>query len=150
MEERAGSRGTLGSSDSGRNIAAEIETTAFPAYEIASRARRTEEAYVHVYRFVRHQRLRHPQDMGEREVLAFLTHLAVDRKLAAATQAQAQAALQFLYRYVVDRPLTGLGTASRARAPVRLPVVLSEAEVSSPANRPRIVDRAHRAGTHDP
>jgi hypothetical protein len=40
---------------------------------------------------VRHQGLRHPRDMGEREVLAFLTHLAVDRNLAAATQAQALA-----------------------------------------------------------
>jgi integrase len=42
--------------------------------------------------------------MGEREVLAFLTHLAVERKLAAATQAQALAALQFLHRHVIDRP----------------------------------------------
>lgn len=93
-------------------------------------SRRTEEAYAHwVYRFVRHQGLRHPREMAEREVVAFLTHLAVDRKLAAATQAQALAALQFLYRHVMDRPLVGLGAVPKASAPVRLPVVLSEGEV---------------------
>ena len=54
-----------------------------------------------------------------------------DRQLAAATQAQALAALQFLYRHVVDRPLVGLGGVPRARAPVRLPVVLNETEVAA-------------------
>jgi integron integrase len=67
--------------------------------------------------------------MGEREVLAFLTHLAVERQLAASTQAQALAALQFLYRHVIDRPLVGLGGVPKAHAPVRLPVVLNEGEV---------------------
>ncbi|MGH7717595.1 MAG: integron integrase [Gemmatimonadaceae bacterium] len=91
---------------------------------------RTEEAYVHwVYRYVRFHGLRHPADMGEREVLAFLTHLAIDRKLAAATQAQALAALQFLYRHVIDRPLVGMGETPKARAPTRLPTVLSATEV---------------------
>lgn len=55
----------------------------------------------------------------------------VERRLAAATQAQALAALQFLYKHVLDRPLTGFGDVPRARVPVRLPVVLSEAEVRS-------------------
>ena len=91
---------------------------------------RTEEAYVAwVRRFVQHHKLRHPRDMGEREVLAFLSHLAVDLKLAAATQAQALAAVLFLYKHVVDRPLSGLGNIPRARAPTRLPVVLSEHDV---------------------
>src|SRR5687767_8791472 len=73
-------------------------------------SRRTEDAYVQwVYRYVHHHGLRHPRDMGEREVVAFLTYLVVDRKLAAATQAQACAALQFFYRHVLDRPLHGLG-----------------------------------------
>ena len=61
-------------------------------------------------------------------MLAFLTHLAVDKRLAAATQAQALAAIVFLYRHVIDRPLSGLGDVPRARAPVRLPVVLTESE----------------------
>ena len=60
----------------------------------------------------------------------FLTYLAVERKLAAATIAQARAALQFLYRHVIDRPLVGLGDTPRARVPARLPVVLTESEVA--------------------
>jgi integron integrase len=80
-------------------------------------------------RLVRFHRLRHPRDMGEREVIAYLTHLAVDRKLAAATQSQACAALKFLFTHVIDRPLAGLGDVPRASAPHRLPVVLTPEEV---------------------
>ena len=91
---------------------------------------RTEEAYSGwVRRYVRFQGLRHPADLGEAEVKAFLTHLAVDRQLAPSTLAQALAALLFLYREVVGRPLAGVGPVPRARAPVRLPVVLPPEEV---------------------
>jgi integron integrase len=94
-------------------------------------SRRTEQAYVAwVIRYVRHHRLRHPESLGEPEVAAFLTHLATDRHLAAATQQQALAALQFLYARVLDRPLAGIGgVIPKARLPVRIPVVLTEAEV---------------------
>ncbi len=67
--------------------------------------------------------------MGEPEVAAFLTHLAVERRVSASTQAQALAALQFLYRHVIGRPLAGLGELPRGRSPVRVPVVLSMREV---------------------
>jgi len=91
---------------------------------------RTEEAYVSwVRRFVRFHGLRHPREMGEREVVAFLTHLAVERHVSSSTQGQALAALLFLYRHVLDRPLEGLGPIPRARAPVGLPVVLTRQEV---------------------
>src|SRR5574341_944977 len=91
---------------------------------------RTEEAYSGwVRRYVRFHRLRHPADLGEAEVKAFLTHLAVDRQLAPSTLAQALAALLFLYREVVGRPLAGVGPVPRARAPMRLPVVLTPEEV---------------------
>ncbi len=43
--------------------------------------------------------------MGGREVVAFLTWLAVERRVAASTQNQARAALLFLYSAVLDRPL---------------------------------------------
>jgi len=91
---------------------------------------RTEEAYSSwVRRYVRFHRLRNPADLGEAEVKAFLSHLAVDRQLAPSTLAQALAALLFLYREVVGRPLAGVGPVPRARAPVRLPVVLTPEEV---------------------
>jgi integron integrase len=72
---------------------------------------------------------RHPKDMGEPEVRAFLTDLAVQRKVAAATQNQALNALVFLYRHVIGREFELLEGVERARRAVRVPVVLSKAEV---------------------
>lgn len=72
---------------------------------------------------------RHPRDLGDREVTAFLTHLATRSRVAASTQNQALAALLFLYREVLQQPLGSLGNAVRARKPVRRPTVLSREEV---------------------
>ena len=53
-------------------------------------SRRTESAYVHwVRRFVRFHDLRDPTEMGEAEVGAFLTALAVRQNVSASTQNQA-------------------------------------------------------------
>jgi integron integrase len=93
---------------------------------------RTERAYVDwVKRYIRFHRKRHPQDMAEPEVAAFLTHLAVEGRVAAATQNQALNALIFLYRHVLERPLSNLSGVTRARAPRKLPVVLTIAEVAA-------------------
>jgi integron integrase len=72
---------------------------------------------------------RHPIELGEEAVARFLTHLAVVGRVAASTQNQALAALLFLYRHVLGRPLQALPIAARARRPKRLPVVLSRQEV---------------------
>ena len=91
---------------------------------------RTEEAYVSwVTRYVRFHHLRHPGDLGEAEVRAFLTYLAVERRVAPSTLSQALAAILFLYREVLRRPLTEVGAIPRPRQPVRLPVVLTVTEV---------------------
>ena len=92
---------------------------------------RTEQAYVGwVIRFVRHHRVRHPAELGEQDVMAFLRHLAEERRVAVATQGQAVAALLFLYRHVLGRPLRLEGHLPRARTPTRLPVVLTRSEVA--------------------
>ena len=81
---------------------------------------RTEQAYVGwVIRFVRHHRVRHPAELGEQDVMAFLRHLAEERRVAVATQGQAVAALLFLYRHVLGRPLRLEGHLPRARQPGR-------------------------------
>jgi integron integrase len=105
---------------------------------------RTEEAYVGwIRRFVRFHGLRHPEAMGEAEVNRFLSHLAVAGGVAASTQSQALAALLFLYRDVLRRPLAGLEGVVRAKRPVRLPIVLTRGEVREVLNRlegaPRLV-----------
>ena len=91
---------------------------------------RTEEAYVQwIRRFIRFSGGRHPREMGQREIVAFLSHLAVDGNVAAATQNQALNAIAFLYRRVLDRELGDLGSIVRAKKPRQLPVVLTRSEV---------------------
>jgi len=91
---------------------------------------RTEQSYTQwVKRFILFHDKRHPKDMGETEVAAFMTHLAVNRHVAPATQNQALNALVFLYRHVLDRPLGDILGAVRAKRPERLPVILTRTEV---------------------
>ena len=91
---------------------------------------RTEKAYVEwIKRFIRFHDRRHPNEMGESEVVAFLTHLAVEGKVAASTQNQALNALVFLYKVVLERPLDDIKGAVRAKKPQKLPVVLTQDEV---------------------
>lgn len=93
-------------------------------------SRRTEEAYVHwIKRYILYHGARHPAEMGKAEVEAFLSHLAVKKNVAAATQDQAFNAILFLYREVLGTELEWLSSVVRAKKPVRLPVVLSHEEV---------------------
>ena len=91
---------------------------------------RTCEAYIHwIRRFIRFHGRRHPKDMAEAEVRAFLSSLAVEQGVAASTQNQALAALVFLYERVVQRRLRRVDGIATAKRPARLPVVLSIEEV---------------------
>lgn len=93
-------------------------------------ARRTEEAYCGwIKRFVLASGRRHPLDVGVQEVEEFLTRLATERSVAAATQNQALAAVLFLYREVLGRELPWMDTIQRAKTPERVPTVLSRDEV---------------------
>jgi integron integrase len=97
---------------------------------------RTEQTYTDwIKRFIRHFGKRHPKDLGAAEVEAFLTHLAVVGKVAASTQNQAKSALLFLYREVLDLELPWLDNIEQAKAPKRLPVVLTVSEVQSLLSR---------------
>ena len=89
----------------------------------------TEETYVGWYRrYVKWAGMRHPQEMGAREVEGFLTHLAAELNVAAATQNQALNALVFLYKEVLKLELGPLD-ALRAKRKKYLPVVLTMEEV---------------------
>jgi integron integrase len=91
---------------------------------------RTEDAYLDwVRRFILFHGKRHPQDMGAPEVQAFLSHLAVDRRVSPSTQNQAKAALLFLYRNLLEVELPWLSEVVQARRQPRLPVVLTPGEV---------------------
>ena len=70
-----------------------------------------------IRRFIHYHAIRHPDEMGATEVVEFLTHLAVERNVAASTQNQALSAIVFLYKEVLGRELVGLDRAVRARDP---------------------------------
>jgi integron integrase len=97
---------------------------------------RTEQAYLHwVREFILFHNKRHPSDMGQPEVTAFLSHLALDRNVAASTQNQAMSAILFLYRHVLKQPLDWLDNVERAQKSSRLPVVFTRAEVQAILDR---------------
>ena len=98
--------------------------------ELRHASPRTVEAYTSwIRRYVLFHRRRHPREMGEREVTAFLSHLATVKHVAASTQNQALAALLFLYGDVLGAPVGWLDQLIRAKRPHRVPTVLSRDEV---------------------
>ena len=98
-------------------------------------SRRTEAAYVGwIRRFILANGVRHPRELGAKEVERFLTELASRNHVAASTQNQALAALLFLYRQVLGIEFPWMEDIQRAKKPVRLPVVLSRDEVAALLN----------------
>ena len=96
---------------------------------------RTEENYIQwIKRFIFFHNKRHPNEMGEKEIRSFLTHLAVDKHVSASTQNQALSAILFLYKRVLESDLDWIDDVVRAKRPKRLPVVLSKEEVMAILN----------------
>ena len=87
---------------------------------------RTEQAYADwIRRYILFHGKRHPRDMGADEIRQFLSHLAVEGRVAASTQNVALCALLFLYREVLGVELPYVEGITRARRPARIPVVLA-------------------------
>ena len=93
---------------------------------------RTEQAYVDwIRRVILFQHKRHPNEMAEKEITEFLTHLAVEKRVAASTQNQAFSAILFLYQQVLERKLDFIDNVQRVTRSAKLPVVLTPAEARS-------------------
>jgi integron integrase len=91
---------------------------------------RTEQAYLAwAKRYILFHRKRHPNEMGEAQIVAFLNHLAVERNVAASTQNQALNALVFLYKKVLGREELVLENLAPAKRPQRLPTVFDRNEI---------------------
>lgn len=91
----------------------------------------TEKSYTSwIKRFILFHGKQHPKNFAEKEIEAFLSHLAVNRNVAASTQNQAFNAILFLYREVLKKDLGETIDAVRAKKPRRLPVVMSRSEVT--------------------
>ncbi|MCX2983107.1 integron integrase [Halieaceae bacterium IMCC14734] len=99
-------------------------------------SKRTEQGYLYWIRnYIRFHNNRHPQDLNEADIVAYLEYLALTRKVAPSTQKTALNALMYLYRNVLGRADMKLGEFSRASKVQKLPVVLSRDEVRSLLNQ---------------
>jgi integron integrase len=97
---------------------------------------RTEQSYVDwIRRYILFHKKRHPIEMGETEIASFLSHLAVNRNVAASTQNQALSALLFLYQQVLERNLDFIDDVKRAKRPPKVPVVFTKAEARAVIGR---------------
>ena len=93
---------------------------------------RTEQTYVDwIKRYIFFHKKQHPAQLGETHISEFLTHLAVDKKVASSTQNQALCALVFLYREVLKKDLGEFENLVRAKKPQKLPVVFTREEVKA-------------------
>ena len=93
---------------------------------------RTEDAYVHWVRaFIRFHDLRHPSELAQPEVEAFLIWLAAERQVAPGTHRQALSALLFLYQKVLRQQLPWMSEIGRPRQERRLPAVFAHHEVQA-------------------
>lgn len=91
----------------------------------------TEKSYVEwILKFIRFNGKNHPREMGKLEIERFLSHLAVNRDVAASTQNQAFHAIMFLYKKVLDMPMNLDIRAKRANKRKNLPTVLSKDEAA--------------------
>lgn len=93
----------------------------------------TEKSYVQwVTRYILFHNKRHPREMGEADVITWLTHLAQHEHIASSTQNQALCAVLFLYKNVLQRPLKlNIEDSVWAQKPARLPTVLTRDEALS-------------------
>ena len=90
---------------------------------------RTEKSYLSwIMRYILFHNKRDPKEMANPEIEAFLSHLAVDLKVSAATQNQAFNAILFLYKGVLKKELDDSIDAIRAKKPKRLPTVMTKDE----------------------
>nr|WP_281047824.1 integron integrase [Syntrophotalea carbinolica] len=100
-------------------------------------AYRTEQNYCQwIVRFIRFFDAKiHPKDMGKGEIESFLSHLATEGNVSAATQRQALNAIIFLYKRVLDQPVDEILEHIRAKRKRRPPIVLSQGEVQKVLNQ---------------
>ncbi len=97
---------------------------------------KTEQSYIAwARRFILFHHKRHPAEMGETEVQAFINYLATERTVSASTQNQALSAILFLYRQVLSRELALPDSLIRAKKASRLPPVLSRQEALAVIDR---------------
>lgn len=126
---------TLQSASTERNHASpsvvrRLQETYLDALTTRHYSKRTLRAYQQwLVRFLDQCESRSPQSLGQADINAFLSRLAVSENVSASTQNQALAAILFFFRNVLNQPVDDFSEVVRAKKPKRLPVVMSRLEV---------------------
>ncbi len=106
------------------NLAAEIKTRHY--------SRKTLKAYADWTRkFQGFLHNKTPEELSAEDIKAYLTYLAVNRKVAASTQNQAFNALLFLFRHILKKDFGDHKDIPRAKKSKYIPVVLSRKEIDA-------------------
>lgn len=93
-------------------------------------AKKTIETYLFwIKRYIVFHQLANPSKLSEDDVERFLSHLAIDEKVAVKTQALALNAISFLYREYFQMPLSLNMRFQKSLTEKKLPVVLTRDEV---------------------
>ena len=93
-------------------------------------AKRTVDSYVHwIKMYILFNKKQHPAQLTEQDVERFLSYLTNQRNVAPRTQASALNALSFLYKTVLQKPLSLNLNFNRSQLSPKLPVVLTRSEV---------------------
>lgn len=94
-------------------------------------AKSTIKAYLYwIAAFIRFNSMRHPTTMGNNEVDLFLNHLVNQLNIAPNTQTQALNALSFLFKEVINKPLSLSLDFVMSKRATKLPVVLTQQEIN--------------------
>ena len=103
----------------------------------------TEKTYIHwIKHYIFYHNKKHPIEMAKPEIEAFLTHLAVTRKVSPSTQNQAFSAILFLYKEVLGIDMSSWNIqALRAQERKHIPQMLTKDKVKI------VIDNL--SGTHE-
>lgn len=97
---------------------------------------RTEEAYIYwIKHYILFHGKQHPAGLGPDDINAFLSHLAVDRNVAASTQRQATSAILFLYRDALGKKIDWIDNVEQAKRSLHIPVVFTRKEANDVLER---------------
>lgn len=92
-------------------------------------SKRTELAYTDwIYRFITFNHKKHPDEFGENDAAHFLSFLATNKNISAATQKQALNAVGFLYRNIFKTPLKNIDF-KHVKSEKKWPAILSREEI---------------------
>ena len=102
----------------------------------------TEKCYLHwIKRFILFNQKEHPSELGDAEVVRFLSYIATERRCSPSTQSQALCALVFLYKQVIGNPLGDLQGITFAKKKIRTPEILSQEEVAKILGEMKGIDK---------